>query len=215
MPFQPLFPASQKRFAYQPSIGRWQGVQHPLKGKPPMCFRPPLHELQLSRQLARCGASLRGDDYVGLDPHTPWIEFIRVSGRCPVASVLFEQGGGHTAGGGKGAFAYQVVQQCVTGSHPARLRPVTPFEALYGETKSPCTFEILGRSDHQPIHTIPTGVYSPRRKGLCARSRPIVVCGPWPLYTTVESGSVSSWSAMEASRVSVSPPGRSVLPMEP
>lgn len=41
------------------------------------------------------------------------------------------------------------------------------------------------------------------RNGLLRRSRPIVVSGPWPGYTRVSSGSVSSRSRME--RMSVGP----------
>src|SRR5207247_1228469 len=42
----------------------------------------------------------------------------------------------------------------------------------------------------------------------------MVVSGPCPLYTMVESGSVSNSRSMLFSKVSKSPPGRSVRPIE-
>src|SRR5690606_23233900 len=49
----------------------------------------------------------------------------------------------------------------------------------------------LGRLEghHSPL-VGPLGGVRPCRKGLLARSRPIVVSGPWPGSTTVSSGSV-------------------------
>ena len=39
------------------------------------------------------------------------------------------------------------------------------------------------------------------QKGLCSRSSPIVVAGPWPGYTVVSSGSLKSFCFMECRRV--------------
>ena len=47
------------------------------------------------------------------------------------------------------------------------------------------------------------------RNGFVARSRPIVVWGPWPDRTTVSSGSGRQTRASDASNSSRSPPGRS------
>ena len=48
-----------------------------------------------------------------------------------------------------------------------------------------------------------------------ARSRPMVVCSPWPGSTTMSSASGSTLVARLCSIVGWSPPGRSVRPIEP
>ena len=53
------------------------------------------------------------------------------------------------------------------------------------------------------------------RNGSISRSRPIVVSGPWPGWTTVSSGLASATLASEAWISSNEPPGRSVRPIEP
>ena len=53
------------------------------------------------------------------------------------------------------------------------------------------------------------------RYGLVARSRPIVVAGPWPGSTTVSSSSGRTTSRSERSIASHEPPGRSTRPTEP
>ena len=55
----------------------------------------------------------------------------------------------------------------------------------------------------------------PVRNGLVSRSTPMVVSGPCPLWTTVESGRERNcdWSVVMS--VAKSPPGRSVRPIEP
>ena len=47
------------------------------------------------------------------------------------------------------------------------------------------------------------------------RSRPIVVGWPWPEWTTVSSGNVNSTFLIDESSVCMSPPGRSVRPIDP
>jgi hypothetical protein len=56
---------------------------------------------------------------------------------------------------------------------------------------------------------------SSSRKGLAARSRPMVVWSPCPGSTTMSSASGSTFSARLRSIVGWSPPGRSVRPIEP
>ncbi len=53
------------------------------------------------------------------------------------------------------------------------------------------------------------------RYGFAARSRAIVVCGPWPGSTTTESGSGRTFVRRLLSMSAWFPPGKSVLPMEP
>src|SRR4029453_12125680 len=55
----------------------------------------------------------------------------------------------------------------------------------------------------------------PCRNGLVARSRPTVVVGPWPGRTRVSSARGRNRAAREANIWVVSPPGRSVRPIEP
>ena len=51
--------------------------------------------------------------------------------------------------------------------------------------------------------------------GLCARSAPIVLSGPWPLMKVMVSSSVSIFVVDRAHQGRMSPPGRSVRPTEP
>ena len=53
------------------------------------------------------------------------------------------------------------------------------------------------------------------RKGLSRRSSPIVEAGPWPENTLVSSGRVMRFVLMDRRSVVRSPPGKSVLPMDP
>ena len=53
------------------------------------------------------------------------------------------------------------------------------------------------------------------KNGLLSCSSPMVVKGPWPGNTTVSSGNGKRYCAIELNNVSVSPPGKSVLPILP
>jgi hypothetical protein len=51
------------------------------------------------------------------------------------------------------------------------------------------------------------------KNGLYFISCPMVVAGPWPEYTTVSTGNVSSFSLMFLIKETCLPPGKSVLPI--